>query len=41
MLLPSSLPAHAASTTGSSRIAARFADIPKCNLVTHLTSGLF
>jgi hypothetical protein len=31
MLLPSSLPAQAASAIGNSRIAARFADIPKCN----------
>src|SRR6267142_3734902 len=31
MLFPSSLPAHAASANGSSRIAARFADIPTCN----------
>src|SRR5260221_3355860 len=29
--LPSSLPAQAASATGSSRIAAHFAEIPKCN----------
>src|ERR1035437_5761146 len=31
MLLSSSLPAQAASATGSSRIATHFADIPKCN----------
>src|SRR3979409_1417438 len=31
MLLSSSLPAQAPSAIGSSRIAARFADIPKCN----------
>src|SRR5712671_5808328 len=31
MLFPSSLPAQAASANGSSRIAARFADIPTCN----------
>src|ERR1700730_8668716 len=33
MFLASSLPAQAASAIGSSRIAARFADIPKCNKV--------
>src|SRR6267378_957097 len=31
MLFPSSLPAQAASANGSSRIAARFVDIPTCN----------
>src|SRR6266404_6951531 len=31
MLLPSSLPAQAPSAIGSSRIAARFADIRNCN----------
>src|ERR1035441_4092134 len=31
LLLSSSLPAQAASATGSSRIATHFADIPKCN----------
>src|ERR1700738_5736976 len=31
MLLLSSLPAQAPSAIGSSRIAARFADIPKCH----------
>jgi hypothetical protein len=31
MLLPSSLPAQAASAIGSKKIVARFAKIPKCN----------
>jgi hypothetical protein len=45
MFLASSLPAQAASAIGSSRIAARFADIPKCNksnpLFKDLTPGRF
>ena len=40
MVLPSSLPAQAASVIGSSRIAARFADIPKCNSFKDLTEAV-
>src|SRR6266404_2270959 len=39
MLLPSSLPAQAPSAIGSSRIAARFADIPNCNSLSIVCPG--
>jgi hypothetical protein len=39
-LLLSSPPAQAASAIGSSRIAARFADIPKCNSFKRSDAGM-
>jgi hypothetical protein len=41
MLLPSSLPAQAASAIGSSTIPAHFADIPKTNPFDELMSSRF
>src|ERR1700716_770076 len=39
MLLPSSLPAQAASAIGSINIAAQFAEVPKCNPLSGHSTG--